>query len=103
MPTPLEFMERVLPWPGPEGSGWGNLHWSLTKPGEKGKRWRGAPYKTAEALINQAQKLAMAPADKAEDIYFCTSIQSMTDTVTMPDGRQFAVASRHADTATSIK
>lgn len=106
MPTPLEFMERVLPWPGPEGSGWGNLHWSLTKPGPDGKprkHWRGQPYKTASALIDYAQKLTMAPPEKCEDLYYCTSIQSTTDTVTMPDGRSFAVASRHADTATLIK
>lgn len=105
MTTPLEFMERVLPWPGPEGSGWGNLHWSLHKGGttDKDKRWRGEPFKTAEALITRAQKLAMAPPDKAEDIFYCTSIQSMTDTITMPDGRSFAAASRHADTATLIK
>lgn len=105
MPTPLEFMERVLPWPGPEGSGWGNLHWSLHKGGttDKDKRWRGSPHKTADSLISAAQKLTMAPPDKCEDLYFCTSIQSMTDTITMPDGRTFAAASRHADTATLIK
>lgn len=106
MPTPLEFMERVLPWPGPGGSGWGNLHWSLTKPDKTGKvrkHWRGEPFKTADELITRAQKLTMVAPDVCEDIYYCTSIQSTTETVTMKDGRSFAVASRHADTAIAIK
>jgi hypothetical protein len=58
----------LLPWPGPKGSGWGNQHWSLTKPGQDGrpaKRWRDSPFKTADALISYAQKLTMAPPDEA--------------------------------------
>ncbi len=100
MATPLEFLERAIPWPEPNGSGWGNLHWSLTKDGAK--RWRGSPFKTAKELISRAQQLAMAPADKAEDIFFCTSLQSQTESIKYKD-HSFTVASRHANTACAIK
>jgi hypothetical protein len=101
MPTPLEFMERVLPWPGPSGSGWGNLHWHLTTADGK-KLWRGAPYKTAEELISRAQKLTMQAGEKAADIFFCTSLQTDTETIRHGD-RSFVVAARHANTACAIK
>lgn len=74
MPTPLDFMSRVLAWPGDNAPGYGNIHW--TKDG----KWRGRPFKTAEAAVEMAQYLATRPAI-AKDIYYCLTIQSATGKV----------------------
>lgn len=94
-----------MPWPGPDGPGWVNLHWKLTVIGQDGKprpTWRGQPFKTAEKLVAQAQWLAMH-ADKGEDVYFCLSVQAQADTITLKNKRQLTVALRDANNATLLK
>ena len=105
MVTPLDFMERVLVWPGPEGPGWANLHWKLTVTGQDGKprpAWRGQPFKTAGSLINRAQRLCMDKT-KAEDIYFCLSTQAQCDQWTLNDGRVINIAKRDSANVLLLK
>lgn len=95
-----------MPWPGPQGPGWVNLHWKLTATGQDGKArpaWRGQPFKTAADLVNRAQSLALNET-KAEDIYFCLSVQSQAETYTdKRSGRSFPIAVRDAGNATLLK
>lgn len=73
MPTPQEFMEQVVAWPGPDGPGYVNLHW--TSP--KGPGMRGKPFKDVHSFMDMAQYAALKPAIYKE-IYFCLSTQSAT-------------------------
>lgn len=77
MPTPQEFMERVVPWPASdEDAGYINLHW--TKPGSPGMR--GRPFKNVQDFISFAQWGASKPSTM-KDIYFCLSLQATTGKV----------------------
>src|SRR6202790_4517920 len=71
MASPREFMERVVAWPGEDGAGFVNLHW--TSP--KGPGMRGRPYKTIQEFMDMAKWLTTKPSI-AKDIYFCLSTQS---------------------------
>ena len=66
-------MEQVVAWPGSEGPGYVNLHW--TSP--KGPGMRGKPYKDVQSLMDMAQYATNKPAVYKE-IYFCLSTQSAT-------------------------
>ena len=72
MPTPLDFLKRVLPWPGEGSPGYGNIHWTNKA---KYEGMPGKPFKTAEDAISFAQWATQKPAD-FKDIYFCLSIQT---------------------------
>ncbi len=98
MPSPLEFMRRVVAWPADGESGWVNLH--FTVPNRKGLR--GKPYPDADAFITQAQWCATNP-DKAADVYFCLSRQSQTETKPGRGGVPWIVAKREAIYATHLK
>lgn len=87
-------MERVLAWPGPDGPGYCNLHW--TSP--KGPGVRGRPFKEVHDLISTAQYAATRPATY-KDIYFCLSTQAVTGKVI--HGQPIAARSKH--TATKLK
>ena len=89
---PIDFMRRVMAWPGENAPGYVNLHW--TKDG----KWRGRPYKTVEPFMNDAAYYAGRPGI-AKDIYFCLTTQSQT-------GKVFhgkATAMRSAANATLAK
>lgn len=105
MTTPLDLLERVMPWPGPSGPGWVNLHWKLTVTGQDGKprpAWRGQPFKEPGPLLARAQRLCM-DVTKAEDLYFCLSVQAQCDQWTLKDGRVINIAKRDAPNATLLK
>lgn len=90
--SPAEFMSRVMPWPGPQGPGWVNLHWV------KDKKWRGRPFKEVGEFINMAQWLALKTS-VADDIYYCMTVQAQT-------GKAYngkSSAARSADNATMVK
>jgi hypothetical protein len=72
MPTPVDFLKRVLPWPGEGSPGYGNIHWTnkARYPGMP-----GTPFKTAEEAISRVQWMTQHP-EVFKDIYFCLSIQS---------------------------
>jgi hypothetical protein len=91
-------MERVLPWPGPNGSGWANLHWTKKIDGHAKPQWRGAPFKSVEPFLNLAQKFTVAPS-KAQDIYFCLSVQAQAAT----HAKGFQIAMRDAKHAQLLK
>jgi Domain of unknown function (DUF927) len=76
MPTPQEFMEQVIAWPGPEGPGYVNLHWKTPHLGTKSGKpvWGGRPFKELKPLLDLAQWGATKPSIM-QDIYFCLSTQ----------------------------
>ncbi len=66
-------MEQVVAWPGPNGPGWVNLHW--TSP--KGPGMRGKPFKEVHDFMNMAQ-YAATKSTIYKEVYFCLSTQSQT-------------------------
>ncbi len=70
MPTPKDFLERVVVWPGDAEPGYINVHWKM--PGRNGML--GRAFRTAEAAISMAQWCASHPG-RATDVYFCLSLQ----------------------------
>jgi hypothetical protein len=66
-------MAQVVAWPGPDGPGYVNLHW--TSP--KGPGVRGKPFKEVHPLMDMAQYATTKPGTYKE-IYFCLSTQSAT-------------------------
>jgi hypothetical protein len=92
--TPLDFLRRVMPWPGADAPGYVNIHWVSPKDG----KWRGRPYRDPEAAIDQTQYLAGHPT-VARDIYFCLTLQSQTGKVF----NGITTAHRSAMTALSVK
>lgn len=100
MATPLDFIKRVVPWPASTEVGWVNLHWTKSFGAGDARKahWRGTPYRDPEAFIRRAQDLSTQPS-KAEDIYFCTSLQSTTAT----HSKGFVFAVRQAKHALALK
>src|SRR5690242_18528045 len=94
-PTPRDFMERVVAWPGPDGDGWVNLHWM---PPEGKGQFRGRPFKTVEPFMDLAQRAAVKPGTFKE-VYFCLSTQKTTGRVVHGS----AIAHRHASQALFLK
>lgn len=73
--TAREFLERVLPWPGPEEPGYVNLHWLV--PDRTGKKmWAGKPFRTVDKFVSMMAWLQTRP--QVTDLYFCLSVQNKT-------------------------
>ena len=66
----LVFLSRVLPWPGPGGEGFCNLHWTM--PNSNGMA--GRPFKAFNDFWGMAEWCKNNP-DKTKEIYFCLSLQ----------------------------
>ena len=74
--APIEFMERVVAWPGPSGPGFVNLHWKTPHLGKNGKPlWGGRPFKEIEPFMDMAQWGSTKPSVMT-DIFFCLSVQA---------------------------
>lgn len=96
MPTPQEFMERVVPWPGSEDDpGYVNCHWTS----DKSPGIRGRPFKNIQEFMSFVHWGTAHPGTM-KDIYFCTSLQAATGKVY---GGNKVAAARHAATALSLK
>lgn len=76
MALPVDFMEQVVAWPGSDGAGYVNLHY--TSP--TGSGMRGKPFKEIQSFMNMVQYATVHPANYKE-IYFCLSTQSATGKV----------------------
>lgn len=77
MPTPTEFMKRVVPWPAPGEPGFINLHYSVPGPdGTTNKKggMRGRAYTDISEFMNMAQWGASNP-ERVTDVYYCLSRQ----------------------------
>src|SRR5262245_44100868 len=78
-PTPREFMEPVVAWPGDE-PGDVNIH----APRADRRRpdgdaiWYGCPFRDLDELLNYSQYCASNPG-KFLGVYFCTSTQQTAD------------------------
>lgn len=72
MALPVDFMARVVDWPGLSGPGYVNLHWTV--PPSKGHGLRGRPFKELHEFMNDAQRMASNPTAYKE-VYFCLSKQ----------------------------
>lgn len=96
---PIDFMRRVVAWPGPDGPGFCNVHWKSGNPNFHGLP--GKPFKTLDDLMGFVQ-YAAAPSrrDVFSDIYFCLSTQRRAGT-TGTNGKPRA--HRHADDAIALK
>jgi hypothetical protein len=71
VPTPQEFLTRVVAWPGPDGPGYVNIHWLSSKyPGMPGRAFKEPA--EANGFVEWTKGY---PADMS-DIYFCLSTQS---------------------------
>lgn len=97
MALPVDFMSRVIDWPGLSGPGYVNLHWTV--PATQGHGVRGRPFKEVHDFMNDAQALAANPA-KIKEIYFCLSVQKDHGGMTRFDKLK---AHRHASKALSLK
>lgn len=77
MPTPREFMQQVVAWPGPDGPGFVNLHWKTPHIGTKSGKplWGGRPFKELDAFMDFAQWGTLKPSVMT-DIFFCLSVQA---------------------------
>lgn len=93
---PQDFMDRVVAWPGPDGPGYVNLHWS--SPEARGGQFRGRPFKNLQDFMDLAQKAAVKPSIYKE-IYFCLSTQRVTGKLV----HHTPVAHRHQHQATALK
>jgi hypothetical protein len=89
-------MERVIDWPGPDGLGYVNLHW--TKDG----KWRGRPFKTVEEFMAYTQWMTIKP-QVADDIYFCLTKQSQTGPTLKGTKGNVVTALRNAANAMSSR
>lgn len=96
MSLPVDFMERVVEWPGEQSPGYINMHWQA--PPEKGPGMRGRPFTNLHEFMDFVQYAATKPGTYKE-IFFCLSTQSKTGRVV----HQRATAHRHADTAVALK
>lgn len=77
MPTPQQFLEQVVAWPGPGGPGYVNLHWK--KPGGK-PGMPGRPFKEVHDFMQFAWQ-ATPKSGIYNDLYFCLSTQKQTGKV----------------------
>lgn len=96
MALPVEFMERVVAWPGPDGPGYVNAHWQA--PEGKGGGMRGRPFKELHEFMDFVQYAAAKPGTYKE-IFYCLSTQKER-------GRQIHnrwTAHRHASKALLLK
>lgn len=96
MALPVEFMERVVAWPGPNSPGYINCHWQA--PLTKGKGMRGRPFTDLAEFMNFAQYASTKPGTYQE-IFFCLSTQAETGKVI----HNRVTAHRHASKATALK
>ncbi len=92
-------MEQVIAWPGPEGSGFVNLHWKTPHIGHNNKPiWSGKPFKELKPFMDMVQWGASKPSIM-KDIFFCLSTQSSTGI--LKNGK--ITAARSAATALALK
>jgi predicted P-loop ATPase len=82
-PTATEFMSAVVAWPGSQDPGYVNLHYSMPNLRANAKqkllKGMGWPYRAVDDLVNRAAWINTVP-DKFKDVWFCTSLQSMSGT-----------------------
>lgn len=77
-PSVVDFIQHVLPWPGPQEPGYVNLHWSAPSRTDPSKKfWMGKPTRSVEEFFELRNWLLTLP--NACDVYYCTSLQSQHD------------------------
>lgn len=96
MALPVEFMERVVVWPGPSGPGFINAHWQV--PPTKGQGMRGRPFRELSEFMDFVQYAATKPGTYKE-VFFCLSTQAETGKVI----HNRTTAHRHASKALALK
>lgn len=72
------FLERVIPWPDADTSGYCNLHWSTSRSDGK-KFWVGKPFTTFADFTSMLWGF-LVPKGEPHDYYFCTSMQRTATT-----------------------
>jgi AAA domain len=102
-----QFIENVIAWPGPQASGWVNLHTNIpngnpsdtSAKNNHGKAWViGWPYRSVDDFVNRAAFIDR-PDNSLYNVWFCTSTQSACGTTKA--GKPKAV--RLAANATAFK
>lgn len=97
MALPVDFMARVVAWPGLAGPGYVNLHWTV--PPVRGHGVRGRPFKEVHDFMNDVATMAASPG-MYKEVYFCLSTQRDTGGVTKYGKIK---AHRHATKALALK
>lgn len=75
MALPVEFIERVVAWPGSGEPGYVNAHWLA--PEGKGGGMRGKPFTSLQEFMDFVQYAATKPGTYKE-VFFCLSTQAIT-------------------------
>jgi hypothetical protein len=95
MALPIDFMHRVVAWPGEGDPGHVNVHYTMAN-GIRGMP--GKPFRDVHSFMSYVQAITASPNIK--DIYFCLSTQSKTG-ISKTSGKVNAV--RLKDNALALK
>lgn len=98
MPSLIDFISRVVPWPGAGAPGVVNHHWRAKNSTNGNQYWGGRPHTTPQSFVDLTTWAVSRP-QFIQDIYFCLSLQSMVG----KSSRGKPTVARSADNALALK